>query len=396
MSASILVTCGEQRATLACVRSLGNAGFRVHVTSSRGTSLAGASRYAAADHPVPDAFRDPQGFLEGVVNLAAQVDAELLLPMTDSAISALLPAWDVFGEVHVPFPGPRQYEKLSEKAQAISVARELGICVPRENRIECSDDAKIALESFSSFPVVVKPARSVAVTEQRIEKLSVSYATTRSELKDIVQGFPAQAFPLLLQERVRGNGLGVFLLVWEGEVLAAFAHRRVREKPPSGGGSVVRESVPLPSEVLEKCRWLLDAFDWHGVAMIEFKGESLEADPVLMEVNARFWGSLQLAIDSGVDFPRLLVRAALGEEVEPVLSYRTGVRLRWFWGDVDHLWARMRYSRDSLNLQPEAGGRFRALVDFIRDFGPATRNEVFRWADPGPALRETRQWFSRS
>ena len=48
--------------------------------------------------------------------------------------------------------------------------------------------------------------------------------------------------------------------------------------------------------------------------MVEYKRDSSTGQPYLMEVNGRFWGSLQLAIDSGVDFPRILVACALGEK----------------------------------------------------------------------------------
>jgi predicted ATP-grasp superfamily ATP-dependent carboligase len=58
---------------------------------------------------------------------------------------------------------------------------------------------------------------------------------------------------------------------------------------------------------------LLGQFDWQGVAMVEFKVEANTGTPYLLEVNGRFWGSLQLAIDAGVDFPALLVDAATGK-----------------------------------------------------------------------------------
>ena len=39
--------------------------------------------------------------------------------------------------------------------------------------------------------------------------------------------------------------------------------------------------------------------------MMEYKQDRRTGTPLLMEVNGRFWGSLQLAIDAGVDFPYL-------------------------------------------------------------------------------------------
>jgi len=111
-----------------------------------------------------------------------------------------------------------------------------------------------------------------------------------------------------------------------------------------------------------------------------------------MEINGRFWGSLQLAIDAGVDFPRLLVEAASRRDPAPVHSYRTGLRLRWLWGDVDHLLLRLRHSRERLALPVGAPGRVRGLAQFLAEFG-RSRHEVFRRGDMAPARRETADWF---
>lgn len=393
MMTRIAVTCGDERAALAVVRSLSAAGHEVHVLAETSNDLSVRSAGCAEQHLTPSPIKTPEAFASRVATTVRSERVRLCLPVTDAATTALLHPMPRDKEATVPWMSVSGYEGLSNKDRVTSEATRFGLSVPQGRRLL----ERAALSSGTldgmQFPLVVKPSRSVVTEEGCLRKLGVSFAGDSRALGQIVAGLPDSAFPLLLQERVEGHGLGVFLLVWDGELLASFAHRRIREKPPSGGVSVLRESIPLPVGLREKCQRLLEAFDWNGVAMIEFKGESLEADPVLMEVNARFWGSLQLAIDAGVDFPRLLVQAALGQKVEPVLSYRTGVKLRWFWGDVDHLWARLRYSKEALNLPPDAPGRIRAVADFLRGFGPGVRDEVFRWNDPWPALHETRQWF---
>ena len=70
--------------------------------------------------------------------------------------------------------------------------------------------------------------------------------------------------------------------------------------------------------------------------MVEFRDEDGQP-PCLMEVNGRFWNSLQLAIEAGVDFPRLWLDVLRGEEVIPPAAYTEGVTVRWLWGDVKRL-----------------------------------------------------------
>jgi predicted ATP-grasp superfamily ATP-dependent carboligase len=156
---------------------------------------------------------------------------------------------------------------------------------------------------------------------------------------------------------------------------------------------VYRESIPLDERLVGPGLRLLDALGWNGVAMIECKREQATGRQVVMEVNGRFWGSLQLAIDAGVDFPALLVRCATGEIVPECQCYRVGIRSRWFWGDVDHLYLRLSRSRAELQLEDEAGSRLRALLDFLRVYRGRDRCEVWRWRDPAPFLVESMQWL---
>src|ERR671923_161553 len=81
---------------------------------------------------------------------------------------------------------------------------------------------------------------------------------------------------------------------------------------PSGGVSVLSESVPIDPALRAIAERILDRVRWHGVVMLEFKITPAGA-PCLIEANARFWGSLQLAIDAGVDFPYLLYQVATGQ-----------------------------------------------------------------------------------
>src|SRR5204863_7130040 len=96
---------------------------------------------------------------------------------------------------------------------------------------------------------------------------------------------------MLAQEFVDGEGVGYFALMCHGELRAEFAHRRIRDVHPTGSGSAVRVSVEVPAEIRKAGLAILQALEWHGVAMVEFRLPPSKA-PVFMEVNGRFWNSL--------------------------------------------------------------------------------------------------------
>jgi len=148
--------------------------------------------------------------------------------------------------------------------------------------------------------------------------------------------------------------------------------------------------VAIDPALREASRRLLGAARWQGAAMIEFR-IGLDGSAYLMEVNGRLWGSLQLAIDCGVDFPWLAYQAANGEKPEPFERYTLGRRLRWFLGDVDNLLLQLRGKGTARSAMERAG----ALANFAATtFDWSARNEVFRWSDPHPARYETTQWFA--
>lgn len=391
--ANVLVTDGDERAALAVARSLGRAGHTVFVCASRRRSLAGVSRYARPGAPVPDPLERPRAYVETLRGLIRDRHVEVLIPITEAALRAILPLRTALGEVVLPFPDAEAFDRVSDKAIVADAARTLGIPAPAETRVRSPTEVGHVLRGAHRFPLVLKPGRSVVRGAECRAEVGVTHVHDRAELASALAAVPPGAFPVLLQERIVGPGAGVFVLLWEGRLRAAFAHRRIREKPPSGGVSVYRESVPVDRELLHRSCALLNRFGWRGVAMVEYKVDARSGTPYLMEVNGRFWGSLQLAIDAGVDFPRLLVDAATGDVRSTPTPYRVGVRSRWWWGDVDHVIARMRRSPRSLSLPDDAPGRWRTLAHFLASFGPGTRGEVFRLDDPRPALRETLDWI---
>lgn len=388
----ILVTDGDERSALATVRSLGRAGHRVYVTAHRRGSLAGASRYAADEAQVPKPDQDPNACVETVRDLVGSWGVDLIIPIAETSIHALLPVRRQLAGARIPGPDYESFRAVCDKARLMDVARSMGIPTPHQVRIESPDERSEALGRVE-FPAVLKPAHSVVSAKEGYRKTNVQHVSNTREMDEALDGLPAEAFPVLIQERIVGDGTGVFLLRWDRRLLAAFCHRRLREKPPSGGVSVLRESVPLDAQLVQRSLQLLSHFDWRGVAMVEYKRDAKSNRPYLMEVNGRFWGSLQLAVDAGVDFPRILVEAAIGSSPDSVTQYETGVRTRWLLGDIDHLLLRLSRSDRELSLPADAPSRGRAVLDFLASCGPAVRNEVLRWNDPHPALRESVTWL---
>lgn len=388
---TVLVTDGNERPALAITRSLGRRGWRVLVGEEHSASLASASRYCARHVTYPSPRRAPDAFARFLCDVVARERIDVVIPVTDVTTHEV--AWNrdaLAPYTAVAAPRLDAFELVSDKAALMQRAASCGIPIPRTEFVDGLAGLKSVIDRVR-YPAVIKPARSRIRTAAGWVPATVQYAQCESELWDRYRTTEyLAAHPSLIQERIVGPGMGVFVLCEHGRVRAAFAHRRLREKPPSGGASVLCESVAPHPGLVAQAERLLGPLGWHGVAMLEYKQDQGSGVPFLMEVNGRFWGSLQLAIDAGVDFPYLCCQLALGELPDIPASYRVGVRSRWLLGDVDHLLLRVFHS--DRDLPVGAPSRLRTLLEFLTPTASGLQQEIFRRGDPRPALYELRQY----
>lgn len=384
---SVLVLDGNQRSTLAVVRSLGKRGIPVIVGESTARSIAGVSRFCWRQVQYPSPENNPEKFLAWLVQLAQQDEVRWVLPITDITTAIVLKNRAAFGEKLLPFPAWNEYEALTNKCSLVKRAKELDVTVPETYCIRDSGDLPSVIENVR-FPAIVKAANSKVWNNSTWRATGVKYVNSREQLVSAVSQLPWDGqSPIMIQQCILGEGQGVFALCDQGRPLIWFAHKRVREKPPSGGVSVLSESIPLDMKLKESAQKILASARWHGVAMLEFK-VTKDGQPFLIEINGRFWGSLQLAVDSGADFPFALYQLANGQTVDTKTSYVSGRMCRWLLGDLDRLYLVLK-NQGGFSI----GNKLRAIKSFIWVRAPGVRHEVNRISDIRPFLLELAKYL---
>jgi predicted ATP-grasp superfamily ATP-dependent carboligase len=315
------------------------------------------------------------------------------VPVTDVTTSSICLNQEELGRhAAIAVPPFHAFELVTDKAALLRSARDCGVPIPRTLFTYGLPDLH-RVAHLVEYPAVVKPARSRILTGRGWVATSVQYAHSAADLWRLYERTPYLAsYPSLIQQRVVGSGVGLFVLFDQGQLVAAFAHRRLREKPPSGGVSVLCESVPVDPRLRDDALRLLGPLGWHGVAMLEYKQEGTTGDRFLMEVNGRFWGSLELAVDAGVDFPYLIYQLALGTGPDVSPTYRAGVKNRWFLGDLDHLLLRLFKRDGDLSLPAAAPSRFRTVIEWLTCTLRGVHDQVLGGDDPRPFFYELRQW----
>lgn len=381
----VLVLDANQRSALAVIRSLGSI---EHVTllaaDSTTTAIGGSSKYCALYLTSPSPTEAPIAFLEWLKQCIDKHRINYVFPVTEVCSQLLLMHQDVLGDSQLPFADYDTVMSLATKDRLVALAQSIGVAVPESHRYANAES--LHPEDIVTFPVVVKPTLSRIWLGDRWMNTSVQIAQDQAGLSTILKNCAwLHDHPFMLQAFIPGYGAGLFALYNHGQPVAFFSHKRIREKPPQGGVSVLSESVAIDPQLYESAKKLLDAVSWHGVAMVEYRVAN-DGTPYLMEVNTRFWGSLQLAIDAGVDFPRLLYQITCSEPISPVENYTVGTRLRWFLGDFDSLYLYLKSAAFTPSQKLKRALRF-LTPDFRR-----TRHEVNRLSDFKPALTEMKQY----
>lgn len=385
-SVKVLVLDANQRSSLAVIRSLGAIKrLVVHSCDSEPQSIGGSSKYSHQYYQHPSINHTPKEFLSWLKQLIATESFDIVFPCTEVSSQLLLMYSKVLGSAKLPFASLETVMSLANKGKLTKLAESIDVACPIS--VHYQSASEVNLNSIKKYPVVVKPNLSKLWRDDGWEDTVVEIAKNESELKEILKQTPwIQNDPFMLQEFVSGHGAGIFAIYNKGRAIAFFAHQRLREKPPQGGVSVLSCSKPLDPKLLKNAKKLLDSVEWHGVAMVEFR-VAADGSPYLMEVNTRFWGSLQLAIDSGVNFPELLYKITQDQQVPQINQYSENTRLRWLLGDLDSLYLVLKSSRYSLKE------KLSRIVSFFVPHFFTTHHQVDRLGDLGPAITEFKQYI---
>ncbi|MDM8000438.1 MAG: ATP-grasp domain-containing protein, partial [Dehalococcoidia bacterium] len=277
-----IVTYARNRIALVASRSLARHGVRVITADSIYPAMSFFSRYCKGHFLYPSPMRRPTDFVECLLFKAREHGASVVIPSHEETY-VLAQHRSVMEDqgIAVPVMDPDTILKVHDKAQSVALADQLGIPIPRTWYPTKGDDIP-HIASQAKFPVVVKLRKGRG-------SIGLGYAGSGSELSNIFHrsiaefGLEPDRYPLV-QEYIRGTGVGVSMLFDHGHLKAQFTHLRLKEFPVTGGTSVERVSISFP-EAEEYARRILTHLNWHGVAMVEFRVDTETQKPYFLEIN---------------------------------------------------------------------------------------------------------------
>lgn len=322
---NVMVAGAHSMGALGAIRSLGRGGYIVHAVASAPDAIGLHSNFAR--HRVIEPSVNDSSFAAWVEAYVRQHDIRMIIPggaigpsghvvfrnynhlfpvPDDAAIRAKSSKFDLFE--NLLSGGPEHRANLPP----VMLVDLTGTLPTIEQLAALSSPIFVKLDGIYSRSRSGDQVMRFCSPEKAragLEKLASTYS------KAVVQGY------------VEGVGVGAFFLYWNGQFRARFMHRRLHEMPHTGGASSFRESW-WHETVLADAESKLKRIGWNGVAMVEYRWDSKTDKFYLMEMNLRFWGSIHLALYSGVDFPKLLADAFFDRPPAAPPKPLIGVRCR--------------------------------------------------------------------
>ena len=363
----VLVTDCDKRKSLPIVRALGKEGVQVICGSSDALALSFFSKYCTRRVRYPPADgHNPGEFIAWLTSFVSREGIPVLIPLEEKTIVPVLEnKAELSRYTQIPFPDLSIFAQAADKRLTLAIAERVGVPIPKTYVVQKLDHVPRIADEVD-YPCVIKPRQSAGTR-------GLVYVRCKKEMDKYYEVHRVFPFPLIQEFIPNGGAYGVSVLLDRGaNPIAVFTHKRLREFPVSGGPSTLCESVRYP-EIEALALRLLKELGWCGVAQVEFRVDARDGVPRLMEINPRFWGSVALPIYAGTNFPYLLCKVALSQDIQSVQDYQEGLRCRWLLpGDILHFVKNPR--------------RFKLNPSFFRFVDGKTCYYVLSRDDPLPTL----------
>jgi hypothetical protein len=310
----ILMSDGAGLTSRQAATVLARAGHQVEALSPRGLCLCRMTRHVRRVHDVPAVGRDPFGWLDAALGIAARRGASLLLPVQEQvAVMALARNRIEAAGLATAVPSFTALAQVQDKVSAYHTLA--GIGVPQPPAVVAASAAELA--DAADLPAFVKTPIGTA-------SAGVRRVSSPEELRRLAADWEQQgAFGqggVLVQQPAAGPLHMVQSVFASGELVAFHACERVREGTAGGASHKLGRQWPQVREHLAR---LGAALGWHG---------ALSADvidgpqgPVFIDVNPRLVEPAN-ALASGVDLTGALVEVAMSGTSRPQPDGVAGTR----------------------------------------------------------------------
>ncbi len=333
---------------LANARALGEVGIPVYVVDV-GECVAQYSKYCKKYFKCPSYLSDD--FSDFLINLAKKEGLKdwILLPSNDHGVYSISRNKDrLKGYYKIISPDWNIFNKIYNKENLLKLAEEIGVPIPYTYYHQDNNIKNFKLQ----YPVITKGKTGLTFYKVMGKKafLSESNEELKANLEQIKTKYPLNnCFTQSVIKSTKSNYTVSFTaFAINGEIKAHWTGEKLREHPSQFGTATLCRSM-YDESVHELSKKLIKEFNFTGVCEIEFLLDHRDNKYKLIEINARTWLWVGLAIACGVNYPLYIYNFLNNIETE----YPEKYQLDKFWRSIftDTIYSYLSVFRKKLSLK---------------------------------------------
>ncbi|OQY37935.1 MAG: biotin carboxylase [Candidatus Cloacimonetes bacterium 4572_65] len=296
------------------IRSIRNAGFKgkivglIYDNLESGVYVDGIAQEV---YQMPYPAEGKKAILTRLDYILKKTKIDILIPSLDSEIIGYIRMEKELKERGiVTFLPTEEQLKLRDKSRISKTFPSKGIKVPLTEFL--TDIGQVyGLEHKLKFPLFIKGSLYEAYKCNNINEALYYFNVIKNKW----------GLPILAQQQIIGDEFNISLVGdGEGGMLGMIPQRKliITDKGKGFGGVVV--SNP---DIESFAKDVVKILKWKGPCELELMKDYLD-NLYLIEINPRFPAWIKLAEGAGQNLPAMVVKLALGEDVEPFTEYKTG------------------------------------------------------------------------
>lgn len=301
---NILIPDGDSTWALSVIQCLAQVKkYNIFVLSNKKRTATKFSRYTSYyqfyERP------DDSGWVN-IINSEIDKNAiSVVLPIAEHEILFTIKNKDEISSLAniIPLPSLKDYEVAIDKNKLSEFSKSHSIPHPNSFFIASETDKQEVLSQIK-FPILIKPLDLKG--GDGIKKIN-SEEKLKTYLIDT-------NYPILIQQYIEGYDIDCSVLCLDGKVLS-----HTIQKGNLKGHSAFAPQLAFDflqnEEVLNVAKLTISKLNWSGIAHLDLRYDAKSEDYKLIEINARFWGSIEGSMFAGVNFPHNVIQLALNHEL---------------------------------------------------------------------------------
>ena len=328
---------------LTMTRSLGRKNINVVRIHPNELDYSLLSKYSKKTEICPNFYQSEDALVEYLIDLKNKYPGDgVLFPASDDCAYFLAKYKEQLESYYkIPAADKPVMEKLTNKRCQYEEAQKLNLPIPETYFPKSYSAVEQLSKEITNYPYVIKPTvahkwrlASMQGISQGKKAITVN---NPNELLELSSKMDIENQEVMIQEVIGGKDerLFTFLAYYneDAKPLAYCIRSKLRQNPIDFGYCTLTVSCH-DKVVEEQSIKLLNSIGFHGICGVEWKLDPKNKKYKLIEVNPRAVNTTGTAIACGVDLPYIAVMDKIGNKVEPVTTWKDGIKWVWLTEDA--------------------------------------------------------------